>query len=213
MPRSSNSRNRMIQATMELLRRKGYHATSFSDLVRESGVPRGSFHFLFPGGKEELAREAVVAAGDEIEELVTLAARRADDPVSFVRVLAENVGQRLEASGYESGCAIATVVLELAPRSEHLTKEFALVFQRWRASLAVRLEEWGFTHERALAHADVIMVALEGALVLSRAARSLDPLDSATRAIAQLLTADMAAAATAGAGSAPSGTRRRRSTA
>ena len=144
---------------------------------------------------------------------MTLAARSSDDPVSFVRVLAENVGQRLEASGYESGCAIATVVLELAPRSEHLTKEFALVFQRWRTSLAVRLEEWGFTHERALAHADVIMVALEGALVLSRAARSLDPLDNATRALAELLTADLATAATNGAGSALSRTRRRRSTA
>jgi TetR/AcrR family transcriptional repressor of lmrAB and yxaGH operons len=201
----------MIQATMELLRRKGYHATSFSDLVRESGVPRGSFHFLFPGGKEELAREAVVAAGDEIEELVTVAARRSDGPVSFVRVLAENVGQRLEASGYESGCAIATVVLELAPRSEDLTREFALVFQRWRASLAVRLEEWGFTHERALAHADIIMAALEGALMLSRAARSLAPLDNATRALAELLTAEMATAAANGTGSPLGGARRRRS--
>ena len=53
-------------------------------------------------------------AGDEMEEMVEEAARYADDPGSLVRALAQNVASRLERSGYQSGCAIATMVLELA---------------------------------------------------------------------------------------------------
>jgi TetR/AcrR family transcriptional regulator, lmrAB and yxaGH operons repressor len=193
MPRRSDSRHRMIEAAVDLLRRRGYHATAFSDVIRESGAPRGSIYFHFPGGKDELVHEAIAAAAVEIEESVALAASRAKDPASFVRIHAGDVGRRLESSGYESGCAIATMVLELAPWSEQLTAEFAQAFERWRRVLASRFEEWGFPPERALADADLVMAGLEGALVLSRAARSLEPFRRTTEALVERIAADMAA--------------------
>ena len=198
MPRRTDSRDRMIRAAVKLFRRRGYHGTAFSDVVRESGAPHGSIHFHFPGGKEELLREVVAVAGDEIEEMVTRAASRADDAVSFVRILADTVAHRLEVSGYEDGCAIATAVLELAPRSEELSRDFADVFERWRTSLAAPLERWGFAHERAVADADIIMAVLEGALMLSRAARSLEPFRRATQSLVELIGMDMAATAATG---------------
>jgi TetR/AcrR family transcriptional repressor of lmrAB and yxaGH operons len=62
MSRRTDSRSRMIHAAAELFRQRGYHATTFSDVVRESGAPRGSTYFHFPGGKQELAREAIAKA-------------------------------------------------------------------------------------------------------------------------------------------------------
>ena len=94
MPRRSDSRVRMIEAAVELFRRKGYHATAFSDVVRESGAPRGSIYFHFPGGKEELAGAATEAAGDEIVELVGRAAADAADPGGIIRALADIGGER-----------------------------------------------------------------------------------------------------------------------
>src|SRR5260370_126560 len=94
MPRRSDSRSRMVEAASELFRRRGYHGTAFSDVVRESGAPRGSIYFHFPGGKQELAREAVALAGDEIEEMVETAAGRSADPGSLVRALGEIVAKR-----------------------------------------------------------------------------------------------------------------------
>src|SRR2546421_10400566 len=134
MPRRTDSRSRMIHAAAELFCQRGYHASAFSDVVRESGAPRGSIYFHFPGGKQELAREAVALAGDEIEEMVEAAAGRANDPGSLVRALGEIVAKRLEDSGYASGCSIATMVLELAPQDEELSVEFDAVFARWRAA-------------------------------------------------------------------------------
>src|SRR3982074_2176127 len=100
MPRRSDSRARMVEAAFDLFRKRGYHATAFSDVVRESGAPRGSIYFHFPGGKQELAREATARAGERMGERVEAAAGRADDPGSLVRALGNIVAKRLEDSGY-----------------------------------------------------------------------------------------------------------------
>ena len=183
MPRRTDSRSRMIAAAAELFRQRGYHATTFSDVVRDSGAPRGSTYFHFPGGKAELAREAIARAGDEFEEMVAQAARGAGDPGSLVRALAQIMAGRRERSGYRSGCAIATMVLELAPGDEQFSAAFDSVFARWRAALVTRLQPLGLAPGRAAALADLTMSALEGALVLSRAARSTEPFTTTTEAL------------------------------
>jgi len=192
MPRRTDTRARMIHAAAELFRQRGYHATTFSDVVRESGAPRGSTYFHFPGGKAELAREAIARAGDEMEELVDEAARHAGDPASLVRALAQIFAGRLERSGYQGGCPIATMVLELAPRDEEFSAGFDSVFARWRAALVTRLEPLGIAPGRAAALADLTMSALEGALVLSRAARSTEPFNTTTEALISAIGHDAA---------------------
>src|ERR1700751_6171594 len=118
MPRRTDSRSRMLQAAPDLFRQRCYHGTAFSDVIGASGAPRGSTYFHFPGGKQQLAREAIALAGDEIEKLVAQAADRADGPGSLVRALGDMVAAPLESSDYRSGCASATMVLELAPENE-----------------------------------------------------------------------------------------------
>jgi TetR/AcrR family transcriptional repressor of lmrAB and yxaGH operons len=183
MPRRTDSRARMIHAASELFRQRGYHATTFSDVVRESGAPRGSTYFHFPGGKQELAREAIARAGDEVEEMVEEAARHADDPGSLVRALAQILAGRFEQSGYQSGCAIATMVLELAPGDKDFSADFDRVFARWRAALVTHFVPLGITPVRAEVLAGLTISTLEGALVLSRAARSIEPLKTTVEAL------------------------------
>jgi len=172
VPRRTDSRSRMIRAAAELFGQRGYHATAFSDVIEESGAPRGSIYFHFPGGKHELAREVIAQAGDEIEETVAGAASQAGDPAALIRALAEVMVERFEGSDYRHGCSIATMVLELAPYDEELTLEFDKVFSRWRDAMVDRFEAWGIARGRGVALADLVMSGLEGALVVSRAARS-----------------------------------------
>jgi TetR/AcrR family transcriptional repressor of lmrAB and yxaGH operons len=164
--------------------------------VRESGAPRGSIYFHFPGGKQELAREVIALAGDEIEEMVEAAADGADDPGSLVRALGEIVAKRLEESGYQSGCSIATMVLELSPTDEGLSAEFDAVFARWRAALVGQFEAMGLAPERAAVLANLVMSAIEGALVLSRAARGPEPFRSTVDALSAIVDHEAASQAT-----------------
>ena len=187
MPRRSDSRSKMIYAAAQLFRERGYHATAFSDVIQASGAPRGSTYFHFPGGKQELAREAIALAGDEIEQMVAEAAGRSDGPGSFVRALGDMVAARLEGSDYRSGCAIATMVLELAPQNEELSSDFEKVFGRWRQALARQFEAWGIAAGRTTDLADLAMSVFEGALVVSRAARRIDSFRNAIAALAEAI--------------------------
>jgi len=192
MPRRSDTRSRMIEAASELFAQRGYHACAFSDVVRESGAPRGSIYFHFPGGKQELAREAIRLAGDGIGETVAQAAAGADGPGSFVRALAETMVERLEASEYRHGCSIATMVLELAPYDEGFSAQLDDVFARWRAALVAGFEVFDMGPERGVPLADLVMSTFEGALILSRAARSSEPFWSSVEALAGIVDDDRA---------------------
>ena len=187
MARSTDSRSRMIHAAAQLFRQRGYHATAFSDVIQASGAPRGSIYFHFPGGKQELAREAIALAGQEIEQLVAEAAARSEGPGPFICALGEMVAGRLERSQYRSGCAIATMVLELAPDSGQLSAEFEQVFARWRQALAGRCAAWGIAAGRASDLADLTMSVFEGALVVSRAARRIDSFTTAITTLAETI--------------------------
>ena len=113
--------------------------------------------------------------------MVAKAAERANDPASLVRALGEMEAHRLDRSAYQGGCAIATMVLELAPDDEELSTDFDNAFARWRAALVARFEPWGIAPKRAVVLADLVMSVIEGSLLLSRAAQSTEPLRTSRR--------------------------------
>jgi len=62
---AKDTRTRMIETTARLLQHRGYHGTSLNDILEQSGAPRGSLYFHFPGGKDQLAIEATRAGIEE----------------------------------------------------------------------------------------------------------------------------------------------------
>jgi len=55
---SQGSKTRIIQAALRLFAAQGYHNTGIADIIRESGVLRGTLYYYFPC-KEELAYAAL----------------------------------------------------------------------------------------------------------------------------------------------------------
>jgi len=53
----------MIASTALLVRERGARATSIDDVLEHSGAPRGSVYHHFPGGRDQLLREATEFAG------------------------------------------------------------------------------------------------------------------------------------------------------
>ena len=50
----STTREQIIEKTCELIELQGFNATGVNQIIRESGTPKGSLYYHFPGGKEEL---------------------------------------------------------------------------------------------------------------------------------------------------------------
>src|SRR5256885_11179743 len=49
----------MVRSAASLIRTRGVNATSFSEVLADSGAPRGSIYHHFPNGKEQLAGDAI----------------------------------------------------------------------------------------------------------------------------------------------------------
>lgn len=162
------TRSRILYATAELLRRQGYAGTGLKQVVAEAHAPFGSLYHHFPGGKQQLADEVIRAGGGFFQALVTAVYDAQSDPKASVRAVFEGAAETLEATDFEDACPIATVALEVASTNDDLRRATADVFEQWTVALTERLGD----RDRALA----ILSALEGAFVLCRARRTVEPM-------------------------------------
>jgi TetR/AcrR family transcriptional regulator, lmrAB and yxaGH operons repressor len=179
MVRRSDSRERMISAARRLFREHGYLGTALSDVIAESGGPRGSLYFHFPGGKEELATEVALQHSAEVVASVNRAAGATETAAEFVANFIARFRDEIVASDYRQGCAVAPIVLETTPASKPLSDVTRRGFGDVIATVAARLEEKAIERERAWELARGIVTSLEGALIVSRALRDPQPFDSA----------------------------------
>ncbi len=163
-----------MEATAQLMRVQGYHATGLNQIVEESQAPKGSLYHFFPQGKEELAAEALsLSAGRMLERLRDLFTHhRLKDALSM---LVEKAIADLEASDYQLGCPLAVVALETVG-IRPLQDKCGHFFEK-----AIKLLEEGMIREgvpadKAPQLAMMAFASYEGALLLSRTLRSPEPL-------------------------------------
>ncbi len=181
----NTTRERIVDASAELLRRQGYAATGVKQIVTEAQAPFGSLYHFFPGGKEQLAAEAIRVSGAIYEQLIGAVFDPAPDAPSAVRAFFAGAAEHVRQTDYADACPIATVALEVSSTSEPMREACAEVFESWIAACVVRLVASGLSESRSRELAVAMFAALEGAFVLARAVRSAESLAVAGELCAQ----------------------------
>jgi TetR/AcrR family transcriptional regulator, lmrAB and yxaGH operons repressor len=166
-------KHRMIERTAVLLAKKGLQGTSFSEVLEASGAPRGSLYHHFPGGKDELVLAALSKAGDYVMD--TINRLEGKSAAEVARTFIGLWRTQLVKSDFRVGCA--GVAITVAADSPVLLESVAEVFRNWRHRLSALLADGGVPADRALAMSAALIAACEGAVVLSRAERSIKPFD------------------------------------
>jgi TetR/AcrR family transcriptional repressor of lmrAB and yxaGH operons len=166
----------LVHAAMRLFRRQGYASTGLAQILELSGAPKGSLYHYFPSGKKALGEAAVELAGSLIHELlVDLAARHAE-PGPFLRAWCRTMADWMEESAFRSGCPIATTLLETAPASSAITAAGQRAIDGWIDVIAGVLVRAGTERREARSRAQLLVAAMEGALILARVRRSAGPI-------------------------------------
>jgi AcrR family transcriptional regulator len=183
---AGDTRDRMIEATVEALRRRGVAGMSFTEILRGSGAARGAIYHHFPGGKSELVAEAAARNGQDVQ--AALAALRADDPLTLVESFLALIRPVVDCSATGSGCAVAAVTVASGEAADNLTLRdvAASAFASWTDALTERLTASGLGRDEAADLATTLLALLEGAQVLCRAAGSPAPFDRMTRTVLEL---------------------------
>ena len=173
------TRNRILETTAELFRKQGYNGTGIKQIVDQARTPFGSLYHHFPGGKTQLAAEVVRTAGAMYALLLPAVFDPAPDLATGAREFFRLAGEHLEESNWLDACPIATVALEVASVNEPLREATQDVFDLWIAAGTQYLSERGLAEPVARRLTIGMICALEGAFILARAGRSLEPLQIA----------------------------------
>jgi AcrR family transcriptional regulator len=182
---ATDTKDRFIDVSADLLRRQGYASTGVKQIVRAAKAPLGSLYHHFPGGKEELGAAAIRRSGALYELLIPAIFDPAPDLVSAVRLFFEGAAAHLEDSEYEDACPIATVALEVSSTSDTMRAACADVFESWIAAGLPRFTAAGLDDATSRELVIGMIAALEGAFVLARATQSTEALHVAGETTAQ----------------------------
>jgi AcrR family transcriptional regulator len=173
---AADSRKRMVRSAALLFRERGLSGTSFRDVVAHSGAPRGSISHHFPGGKAQLAEEAVEWAGGVIAAWMESAG---GDPVAMLRTFVASWRQVLHDEDFRAGCPLVAVAT--AATDDRLAAAASHAFARCQDGFARSLRGAGVEEGRAASLATLVVSGVEGAIVLCRARRDTAPLEEVAR--------------------------------
>lgn len=164
------SRERMLEAAVDLLRGWGLSGAGINDIVRESGAPKGSVYHFFPGGKLQIASEALTIYAERVRGFLADTLSGPTAPADKVHALFDAFARRVAQTGYRRSCAVGTVGLDLGENIEPVREVLVAALQDWQAEVA-RHFDLG-TPARTRAFAGLVMTAIEGAYVRCRVERS-----------------------------------------
>ncbi|OKH69730.1 TetR family transcriptional regulator [Mycobacterium sp. SWH-M3] len=175
-----STREAILTATAELMRQKGYAAVGMKDIVAASGAPVGSLYHHFRGGKVQIAREALVNAGVAYGLLIPALMSGYEDLGEAIEGVFAQAAEDMTTTGFANMCPVGTVAAETV---EELRVTAAGVFSSWLDGGAAYFEGRGLPAELAREVTVAIIGALEGAFILARTLRDVEPLLVAGRTL------------------------------
>jgi TetR/AcrR family transcriptional regulator, lmrAB and yxaGH operons repressor len=189
MPSTSSlsSKDRMIEAAIDLMRAYGLSGAGINDVVLQSGAPRGSLYHHFPEGKLQMAHEALAIQGDRVQSFIHQALDGERTGHAKVIALFDAFARRVEEAQFRKSCALGCVALDLDDDTERLRAVVAQAFAAWQETIATHFQSLG--PAAAAEFASLLLTGIEGAYVRARAEHSSDAFREAGRWMAKLVRA------------------------
>jgi AcrR family transcriptional regulator len=156
--------------------RRGVHGSGLGDICERAGVTKGVFTHHFPDGKEQLVIEVIDR--NKAELISVLHGLRHQSAPERVRGLFATYADRLRRNGTAFGCPVAAAVVDVSAQWPQVRDATRAAFAEWSTELGCG-DDVG----------ELVVAALEGAILQARAQADPDVVDRIGSALADLLAA------------------------
>lgn len=174
----NRTRTRMIRAAADLMQRRGYLGTGVNDILAHAEAPRGSLYHHFPGGKRQLAVEALNYTGKRFARDLDTAAANSPSLSAYLNAIAELSKRDLAATDFDAACPVAATALDVPSDETDLIAACDQAFRLWARAISLSLTAKGVATERTQALADLILRSMLGATMAAKVSRDLEPIDA-----------------------------------
>jgi len=181
---SSDTKDRIVYAAMNLFARKGYASTSVADILHDAGVNAGSLYHFFPGKQDVLLAVLNMYLQGIQPMLLQPAWNGVTDPIERVFALLEHYRDYLSRSECTYGCPIGSIALELHEPDPPVRALLAANFDGWISAIETCFIEAGNRLPSDVDRRDLATFALttmEGGVMLSRTYRTPVAFDRSVR--------------------------------
>ena len=174
------TRERVLDAAMQLFHAQGYNATGIASILGRADVNPGSLFHFFPT-KEDLVLALLERYLGLLRPLVVEPVfARVDDPIERVFGILDGYRRMLVATECALGCPIGNLALELSDTHPNARALVAANFAQWKAAVRECLDA---ARERLPPKTDTerlatfVLTVMEGAVMQAKAERSLASFD------------------------------------
>lgn len=177
---NSATRQKIIEAAMELFWVKGYGSTSISDILSRTQTHSGSLYHFFPG-KQDILVAVLETYRDRIEDMLLARAwEGVEDPLERIFALLNGYRTGLVSSDFQYGCPIGNLALELHEPDPRIRELLDRNFKNWIGAVERCLVDAGARLPEACDRerlAEFILTVMEGAIMQAKTARDIDIFD------------------------------------
>lgn len=170
-----STRDRLIQTSALLFRKKGYHGVGLAEILAATGLPKGSLYHHFPNGKQDLAIASAEWASAGMERIIRDAFESATSFQDGATTLCHKLAKFFDLSGGWDGCPVSNTLLD-GPENQEFRGKVAEMFDGWIDCAAQHGVRLGLPEANARDQAELLLLAIQGAWSMARAKQSSDML-------------------------------------
>ncbi|MEW6640744.1 MAG: TetR/AcrR family transcriptional regulator [Pseudomonadota bacterium] len=165
MARAIAERADVLPQLAEVFRAHGYEGATLALISEATGLGKGSLYNFFPGGKEQMAQEVLASVDRWFADHIYTPLRTAADPAAGIAAMFASVDDY-----FRSGQRVCLVgVVSLGAARDLFADAVKTYFVGWIEALAQALRRLGHDKAAARQAAEQTVLAIQGALVLTRA--------------------------------------------
>ena len=184
MPKTVDTRERLIESARYLFWERGYAGTSMADLLAHAGVNSGSFYHFFES-KEALLRAVLDLYLRALRPvIVDPAFAKTDEPVERIFAILAGYRERILQTDCKYACPLGRLALEIDPENRPAHKLIAENFQGWIGAVrecVLQMKDRLPANADADALSTYVLAVMEGGVMLSRSYGSVEPFDRAVK--------------------------------
>jgi len=168
------TRDRIIEAAMELFGAKGYNSTSVADILSRTQLNSGSLYHAFPG-KQDILVAVLEAYRDGLYPmLIDPVWREVEDPIERIFALLGKYRWLILETECSYGCPIGSLALELHDADPAVRELLAVNFSGWVGAIERCLDDAADRLPADLdrhALAEFVLTTMEGGVMQARTHR------------------------------------------
>jgi AcrR family transcriptional regulator len=178
----TETRTRLVEAARVLFWEQGYANTGIAQILKAADALSGSLYYFFPTKEDLLLAVLESYKGLLWPMVVQPVFNRIHDPIERIFGILDGYRKGLLATDYRYGCPIGNLALEVSNNLPAVRGLIAENFTGWCKVIESCLDEAAGRLPTGLDRAELarfVLVTMEGAVMLARTYRGIEPYDTA----------------------------------